>query len=36
VDAQLHAAVKLPLDEIKADPVQRPAAPPYPDKSGRP
>jgi tricorn protease len=34
-DAQLDAAVKLLLDEIKADPVKRPASPRYPDRSGR-
>jgi tricorn protease len=34
-DAQLDAAVRLLLDEIKADPVKRPVAPKYPDRSGR-
>jgi len=34
-DAQLDAAVRLLLDEIKADPVKRPGTPHYPDKSGR-
>jgi len=34
-DAQLDAAVRLLLDEIKADPVKRPATPKYPDRSGR-
>jgi tricorn protease len=34
-DAQLDAAVRLLLDEIKADPVKRPAPPRYPDRSGR-
>jgi tricorn protease len=34
-DAQLDAAVRILLDEIKADPVKRPGTPRYPDKSGR-
>ena len=34
-DAQLDAAVKLLMDEIKADPVKRPVTPRYPDRSGR-
>ena len=34
-DAQLDAAVRILLDEIKADPVKRPGTPHYPDKSGR-
>jgi tricorn protease len=34
-DAQLDAAVKLLLDDIAKQPRPRPAAPKYPDKSGR-
>ena len=34
-DAQLDAAVKLLLDEIKAEPVKQPVTPRYPDRSGR-
>jgi len=34
-DAQLDAAVKLLLDEIKADPIKGPVTPKYPDRSGR-
>jgi hypothetical protein len=32
---QLDTAVRILLDEIKADPVKRPGTPHYPDKSGR-
>ena len=32
-DAQLEAAVKHLMGELARDPVKRPAAPPYPNKS---
>src|SRR5262249_50216643 len=34
-DAQLDAAVGLPLEEVQRDPGEGPPAPRYPDSSGR-